>query len=247
MLGSVLPFSPELADRVSAYCEKHSEDDVVETTRAVDDLDEPNAGTQASLIVGLARLMIEVEEPPVLEVGTFTGFSALAWYEGTRATQAEIITLDVRGEVLAFTRSKFQEMGVDDRIQILEGPAAASLANGDPTRGGVVGQFDLVFLDADKHNYQNYLDTILDRQLLSPKGIILVDNVFARGLTMGPEFNPFMEGFRRPFWEKSAETLRELNKSFLNDERIDCVLLPMFDGITQIKWRAAWLEKAARK
>lgn len=62
----------------------------------------------------------------VLEVGTFTGFSALAWYEGTRATNAEIITLDVRGEVLNFTRKMFNELGVDDRIRVIEGPAAST-------------------------------------------------------------------------------------------------------------------------
>ncbi|KAL6721254.1 arylformamidase [Lecanora helva] len=62
----------------------------------------------------------------VLEVGTFTGFSALAWYEGTRATEAEIVTLDIRGEVLAFTRKMFEEMGVDDRIKIKEGLASES-------------------------------------------------------------------------------------------------------------------------
>lgn len=62
----------------------------------------------------------------VLEVGTFTGFSALAWYEGTRATKAEIVTLDVRGEVLNFTRKIFKDLGVDDRIKVIEGPAALS-------------------------------------------------------------------------------------------------------------------------
>lgn len=62
----------------------------------------------------------------VLEVGTFTGFSALAWYEGTRSTAAEIVTLDIRGEVLNFTRKMFKAVGVDDRITVIEGPAAES-------------------------------------------------------------------------------------------------------------------------
>lgn len=62
----------------------------------------------------------------VLEVGTFTGFSALTWYEGTRATKADIITLDIRGEVLNFTRKFFEDLKVDDRIQVIEGPAKSS-------------------------------------------------------------------------------------------------------------------------
>ena len=175
----------------------------------------------------------------VLEIGTFTGFSALAWYEGTRATNAEIVTLDVRGEVLRFTRDMFHRTGVDDRVRVVEGPAAATLQ--DATQ--ISGAFDLVFLDADKHNYQVYLDAILDRGLLSPRGVVLVDNVFARGLTMGKEFNPYLEKVRRPFWEANGETLRELNRSFVEDERIDTLLLPLFDGVTQIKWKQAYLDK----
>ena len=67
----------------------------------------------------------------MLELGTFTGFSALAWYEGTRATEAEIITLDNRGEVLDFTRKMFEETGVADRIKIMEGDAAQSYVSQD--------------------------------------------------------------------------------------------------------------------
>ena len=62
----------------------------------------------------------------VLEVGTFTGFSALAWYEGTRATKAEIISLDVRHDVVEYTTRFLKEVGVDDRISVIEGPAAVS-------------------------------------------------------------------------------------------------------------------------
>ena len=72
--------------------------------------------TQKELIVAII----------VLEIGTFTGFSALAWYEGTRATNAEIVTLDVRGEVLNFTRKYFKDLGVDDRITVVEGPAIST-------------------------------------------------------------------------------------------------------------------------
>ncbi|KAL9034182.1 MAG: hypothetical protein Q9214_007162, partial [Letrouitia sp. 1 TL-2023] len=172
-----------------------------------------------------------------LEVGTFTGFSALAFYEGTRSTNAEIVTMDVRGEVLQFTRKMFQDVGADDRIMVMEGPAAVSLKN-------VGGEFDLIFLDADKHNYQTYLDLILTRRLLSPNGIIVVDNVFARGFTMGNEFNTTTEKIRRPFWEANGETLRKLNKSFIDDPRIDTLILPLFDGVTQLKWKKDYLKNS---
>ncbi|KAK3171658.1 hypothetical protein OEA41_003742 [Lepraria neglecta] len=240
MLGSVLPFSPDLADRVSEYCEKHSEElpESLDkhwewTVRTWMDAEMMSSKLQGQWMIWMSQWMAPKR---VLEVGTFTGFSALAWYEGTRATNAEIITLDVRGEVLNFTRKMFKELGVDDRIRVIEGPAASMLEH-------VEGQFDLIFLDADKHNYQLYMNRILERRLLSPHGVVLVDNVFARGLTMGNEFNPYIEKIRRPFWEANGETLRKLNKSFLDDPRIDTLILPLFDGVTQIKWRAGYLER----
>ena len=64
----------------------------------------------------------------VLEIGTFTGFSALAFYKGTRGTNSKIVTMDVRGEVLQFTRKMIGDLGADDRIDFMEGPAAISYA-----------------------------------------------------------------------------------------------------------------------
>ena len=110
-------------------------DDVLEITRPVDDLDEPMDVSEARCAMPISIALISRDVPTsmpltvtilVLEVGTFTGFSALAWYEGTRATKAEIITLDVRGEVLNFTRKMFSDLGVDDRIKVIEGPAAST-------------------------------------------------------------------------------------------------------------------------
>ena len=129
---------------------------------------------------------------PVLELGTYTGFSAVAWYEGTRATNAEIVTLDLPSEGLKNTRKYFKELAVDDRITVIEGPAAetsvstplerdlsvsfTSKTESFPRLKTIQGQFDLIFFDADKANQTLYLDLILEQRLLSPKGIILIDN-----------------------------------------------------------------------
>ena len=67
--------------------------------------------------------------------------------------------------------------------------------------------------------------------------------VFARGITMGSEFNPYLEPLRKPFWETAGEALRKVNKDFREDPRIDTVMLPLFDGITQIKWKEGHLDK----
>ena len=107
-----------------------------------------------------------------------------------------------------------------------------------------------------------YIQIILEKKLLSPNGIILRDNgrlskfdtrlsllytaskadvlppVFARGITIGKDFNPYIEPKMKSFWEESAEALKSFNKALVEDPRIDVVLLPLFDGVTQIKWSA---------
>ncbi|KAL9600823.1 MAG: hypothetical protein Q9219_002961, partial [cf. Caloplaca sp. 3 TL-2023] len=65
--------------------------------------------------------------------------------------------------------------------------------------------------------------------------------VFARGLTMGNEFNPFLEENRRPFWKMAGEALRKINQDFFDDPRVDTLILPLFDGITQLKWKEGLL------
>ena len=71
----------------------------------------------------------------VLELGTFTGFSAVAWHEGTRATNAEIVTLDIRGEILEMALDFFKELHVDDRITVVQGPALKTYVAALPIHG----------------------------------------------------------------------------------------------------------------
>ena len=70
----------------------------------------------------------------------------------------------------------------------------------------------------------------------------MISPVFARGLTIGKDFNPYLEESMRPFWEESGDALRAFNKGLMEDSRIDVVLLPLFDGVTQIKWSASSLQ-----
>lgn len=60
---------------------------------------------------------------------------------------------------------------------------------------------------------------------------------------MGNDFNPYLEPLRRPFWETAGEALRKVNQAFLEDPRVDTLMLPLFDGVTQIKWKEGYLEK----
>ena len=105
----------------------------------------------------------------ILEVGCYSGYSALAWYEGTKNTQAEIVTLELSPLMIDASRSAFDKYEVNDRVKLIEGPANESIEK-------LTGTFDIIFVDANKDGYEGYVKQILDKGLLSPDGIILCDN-----------------------------------------------------------------------
>lgn len=105
----------------------------------------------------------------ILEIGCYSGYSALAWYEGTKDTQAEIITLELSQVMVDASKTAFEKAGVTDRVKLIEGPAEKSIEH-------LTGTFDIVFVDANKDGYQGYVKQILDKRLLSDNGIILCDN-----------------------------------------------------------------------
>lgn len=185
----------------------------------------------------------------VLEIGCFTGYSALAWYESTVSTQAEIITLELDPKMIAASRRTFDTYKLNDRVKLMEGPAQESIEK-------LTGQFDIIFVDANKEGYEGYVKQILDKKLLSPRGFIMCDNgtfdasdgfpanladiqgiVFARGMTISTEANPELPAKVRPYWTENGKALRNFNNFCKNDSRIDSVLLPLYDGVTLIKWK----------
>ncbi|XP_044714491.1 o-methyltransferase domain-containing protein [Hirsutella rhossiliensis] len=148
----------------------------------------------------------------ILEIGCYTGYSALAWYEGTRKTNAEIISLEADPKMIAASRNTF------DKYKKLS------------------GQFDIIFVDANKEGYQNYVQYILDHKLLAPEGLIMCDNVFARGMTISTNANPLLSGESRSYWTENGKALRGFCDFCREDKRIDVLLLPLFDGVTLAKW-----------
>ncbi|KAK7955612.1 o-methyltransferase domain-containing protein [Apiospora aurea] len=234
MLGSVLPFSEEVADRVSEYCETRSTPitDTLQkhweyTRTKFSDADKMSSRLQGAWMIFTAR---DRKPKRVLEVGCYSGYSALAWYEGTKATQAEIVTLELSPKMIAASRQAFEKYGAEDRVKLVEGPA-------DQTLQTLTGEFDLIFVDANKDGYEGYIKTILDQKLLSPDGIVLCDNVFARGLTIGADCAPWVNDHVRPYWLACGQALDGLSTRLVQDERVDVVVLPVFDGISQIRWK----------
>lgn len=105
----------------------------------------------------------------VLEIGCYTGYSALAWYESTVSTKAEIITLELDPKMIKASRRTFDKYGLNDRVTLIEGPAQESIEK-------LTGTFDIIFVDANKDGYEGYVKSILNEKLLAPNGFIMCDN-----------------------------------------------------------------------
>lgn len=154
----------------------------------------------------------------VIEVGTFTGMSALFLARGL-PEGGRLVCLDLEQRYVDVGRPFWQRAGVADRIEVRIGPAAESLAAmpTDPT-------VDLAFIDADKGGYATYLDLVLER--LAPDGLVVVDNVLWGGAVVDGS-------------DDSADTraLRSFNDRVTRDPGLDAVMLGIGDGLTLLRRR----------
>ena len=160
----------------------------------------------------LSMLSKIVNPKNILEIGTYTGYSALCLAEGMRA-DGELHTIDVNEELVDFQRKYFDASNYGKQIQQHLGNALELIPELDRT-------FDLVFIDADKDNYPNYFEIVMDK--LNPGGIILSDNVLWSGKVL-EALNPK---------DTSTKALLEYNKLLKDDPRVETVLLPIRDGLT---------------
>lgn len=148
----------------------------------------------------------------ILEIGTYTGYSALCLAEGIQS-DGELHTIDVNEELIDFQRKYFDNSKYGTQIHQHLGNAIDIIPTIDTT-------FDLVFIDADKPNYVNYFHAIIDK--MNVGGIILSDNVLWSGKVIEP-LNPN---------DVSTRVLLDYNKLMNEDARIETVLLPIRDGLT---------------
>ncbi|WP_340203037.1 O-methyltransferase [Ascidiimonas sp. W6] len=148
----------------------------------------------------------------ILEIGTYTGYSAICLAEGLQA-DGTIDTIDINEELQDLQRDFFDRSGHGNQIKQHVGNALEVI----PTLDKV---FDLVFIDADKDNYSAYFDLVIEK--MRPGGIILSDNVLWSGQVLEP----------KKFNDKSTHALVAYNAKLKNDNRIETVLLPIRDGLT---------------
>jgi predicted O-methyltransferase YrrM len=151
-----------------------------------------------------------------LEVGTFTGYSAL-WVASALPPGGRLVCLDVSEEFAAIARKYWQKAGVADRIELHLAPAADTL--GRLLADGRAGTFDYAFVDADKANYDLYYERCLE--LVRPGGVVAIDNTLWDGKVADPAVT-----------DADTAAIRALNAKLHADARIDLCFLPLADGLT---------------
>jgi caffeoyl-CoA O-methyltransferase len=202
---------------VERYAEEHSSPDpelfrrLEEETRATTDRPQMMVGPLEGPFLGWLVWLSQARR--ILEIGTFTGYSSISMAlnlpEGGR-----IVSLDVNEETTAVARRYAEEAGVADRIEYRVGSALEELQNLD-------GPFDLVFIDADKESYVDYYENVLPK--LSERGFIAADNVLWSGRVVD-------DG-----GDESTKAIKRFNDHVAADERVECLMLTIRDGITLIR------------
>lgn len=154
----------------------------------------------------------------VVEVGTFTGMSAL-FLAGALPPGGRLVCCDIDERYVAVGRPFWARAGVDDRIDVRIGPAIETLTAMSPDE-----QYDLAFIDADKGGYATYLDLVL--QHLAPDGLVVVDNVLWSGNVIDPTDT-----------DPDTEAIRRFNDRVAADSSLDSVMVGVGDGLTLIRKR----------
>ena len=155
-----------------------------------------------------------VQATSVLEIGMFTGYSALCFAEAL-PVDGTVLTCEVDEESAALARQYFARSPLGKKIEVRMGPALDTMRH-------LTGPFDLIFIDADKINYVHYYRRALD--LVSPRGLILIDNVLWDG-----------DVLKQPAPDERTAAIQELNRVVATDPRVTAVLVTVRDGILVIR------------
>jgi predicted O-methyltransferase YrrM len=209
-----------IADRLQQYCDNH-------TKPESDLLKQLNRDTHANVLQPrmlsghfqgrlLSMISHMVKPHTILEIGTYTGYSAICLAEGL-AQGGKLITIDVNAEREAMVNKYIQMAGMQAHIQHIIGDAYNIIKTLPHT-------FDLVFIDADKQNYPRYYELVMER--LSPGGYLLIDNVLWSGKVIDDE------ALQK---DKDTQALHQLNETIQKDSRVENILLPVRDGLMLVR------------
>jgi predicted O-methyltransferase YrrM len=176
-------------------------------------------GPDQGLLLGLLVRLLDARR--VVEVGTFTGYSALAMAMAL-PPGGRIVCCDISEEYTSIARRYWKEAGVEDRVDLRLGPATETLGRLLAAEGP--GSQDLAFIDADKPGYDAYYEACL--RLIRPGGLIAIDNVLWSGRVTDPAVT-----------DADTSALRALNLKIRDDARVDAVVLTVGDGLTLARKR----------
>jgi caffeoyl-CoA O-methyltransferase len=209
-----------IPEKIEAYCLHHTsprgkllQELEKYTRRYCDDsqmLIGPHEGALLAMLVRLSGAR------RILEIGTFTGYSALCMAEALPKT-GRLTTCEIRPERAEIARSFFGRSRHGHKIRIHLGPALETLTVVPRSE-----KLDFVFLDADKENYVNYYEAVLPR--LRRGGLIVADNVLWSGRVLAPK-------------KKTDRAMVRFNRHVRRDPRVECVMLPVRDGVGLIRKR----------
>ena len=201
------------------YIEQHSspESDVLKRITRSTHLEVINPRMLSGHVQGRVLSMISqmIQPQRILELGTFTGYSALCLAEGL-TEDGKLITIEHNDEMEPSIRRNLTLTPLGEKIELVIGDAIEVLRRLDE-------KFDLIFIDADKKQYCDYLDLVIP--LLRPGGWILADNTLWDGHIIDPAYDK----------DKQTIALRAFNDKVMQDERLDKVILPLRDGLTIIR------------
>ena len=166
----------------------------------------------------LKVMALTVRARRVLEIGTFTGYSAMVMAEAL-PKDGTVITCEIDPDSAAFARRYWDKSPHGQKIEVRVGPALETIRT-------LTGHFDVIFIDADKANYVNYYRRA--KELITPTGVILIDNVLWSGRVLNANAP-----------DPSTTAIQELNRVVASDPRVTAVLLTLRDGVFVIKPKPA--------
>lgn len=216
-----------LDEGLHAYLVSHGarQDEVLrrveEQARAMGEVAEMQIAPDQGAFMTLLARAIGARE--ALEIGTFTGYSAICLARGL-APGGRLTCLELSEEYAEIAARNLEQAGVAERVEIRVGPAAERLREMPAAE-----LFDLVFIDADKGGYPVYFEEALTRTRRG--GLILLDNVLAGGQITKPDAEVAAG------WRDAVATLRELNERLAADERVDLAMVAIADGLTMARKR----------
>ena len=190
--------------------------DLVTETDELGDIRMMQVALEQGAFLGMLTRLLGVRN--AVEIGTFTGYSAICIARGL-ADGGRLLCCDVSEEWTTIAKRHWARAGLDDRIELRLGPAIDTL-NALPQTPDI----DLAFIDADKPSYQRYYEALLPR--LRQNGLIVFDNVLWFGNVIDPSKT-----------DESTVAIRTLNDLVVADERVEAVMLPVADGLTLARKR----------